>query len=73
MKVFVRRASDGWREWEVRTYYSDIGECIDSLLINENFGRFDPSVIVSKADDMTTEKCGEECDYEVIIYDTWIE
>ena len=73
MKVFVRRASDGWREGKIREYYSDIGECIDALLNTEDFGSFDPSVIVSKADDMTKDKCGEECDYEVIIYDTWIE
>lgn len=48
-------------------------DCIDTLLENADFGSFEPGVIVEKADDMTKDKCGEACEYEVTIYDTWIE
>ena len=48
-------------------------DCIDTLLETEDFGGFEPGVIVEKADDMTKDKCGEDCEYEIIIYDTWVE
>ena len=73
MKIWVHKATDEWRKGQLKEY-SDLKECIDKLLILENFGSFDPSVIVSKADDMTKEKSGcEDCEYDVMIYDTWIE
>lgn len=72
MKVFVRKASDWWRKGQVKEY-ENLQDCIDILLETADFGSFDPWVIVAKADDMTKEKCGETCEYEVIIYDTWIE
>ena len=73
MKVFVRKASDSWREGQVKEY-ENLQDCIDVLLETEDFGSFEPGVVVSKADDMTKDKSGcEDCEYEVMIYDTWIE
>ena len=73
MKVWVHKATGGWREGQLKEY-ADLKECIETLLGSENFGGFDPSVIISKADDMTKEKSGcEDCEYDVMIYDTWIE
>ena len=72
MKIFVRKASDSWREGSVREY-ADLQDCIDTLLATEDFGSFEPGVIVERADDMTRDKCGEECVYKVTVYDTWIE
>lgn len=72
MKVFVRKASDSWGKGQVKEY-ENLQDCIDTLLETADFGRFEPGVIVSKADDMTKDKCGEACEYEVTIYDTWIE
>ncbi|MBO7664061.1 MAG: hypothetical protein J6U01_11920 [Clostridia bacterium] len=68
MKVYVQKTSQVWGEGKAREY-SNLSECIDSLLDNEDYGRWAPSVIVSRADDMTTEECGEKCDYEILIYD----
>ena len=36
-------------------------------------GRFEPGVIVARAGDITKDKSGEECDYEVTIHDDYIE
>lgn len=72
MKVFIRKASDSWREGQVKEY-ENLQDCIDTLLETADFGSFEPGVIVEKADDMTKDKCGEACEYEVTIYDTWIE
>ena len=73
MKVWVHSASDSWRDGKIREY-SDLKDCIDTLLNTEDFGSFEPSIVVSKADDMTKEKSGcEDCEYEVMVYDTWIE
>lgn len=72
MKIFVRKASDSWREGTVKEC-DNFQDFIDNLLDTEDFGRFEPGVIVWKADDMTKYKCGEACEYEVTIYDTWIE
>jgi len=73
MKIWVHRARDSWREGQAKEY-SDLKECIDILLGTEDFGSFEPSVIISKADDMTKELSGrEDCDYDVMVYDTWIE
>lgn len=72
MKVFISKTSDSWGEGKVKEY-SDLHECITELLETENFGRWEPAIIVSKADDMTTEKCKEVCEYEIEIYDTYRE
>ena len=72
MKVFVRKASDSWREGQVKEY-ENLQDCIDTLFETADFGSFEPGVIVEKADDMTKDRCGEECEYEVTIYDTWVE
>ena len=72
MKVFVRKASDPWGEGQVKEY-ENLQDCIDTLLETADFGVFEPGVIVEKADDITKDKYGEACEYEVMIYDTWIE
>ena len=72
MKVFVRKASDLWRKGQVKEY-ENLQDCIDTMLETEDFGKFNPGVIVEKADDMTKDESGEACEYKVIIYDTWIE
>lgn len=72
MKVFIRKASSSWRDGQVKEF-ENLQDCIDTVFETEGFGHFLPAVIVEKADDMTKEKCGEACEYEVTIYDTWIE
>lgn len=74
MKVFVRKASDCdlWREGQVKEY-ENLQDCIDTLLETADFRDFKPSLIVEKADDMTKNICGKACEYEVTIYDSWIE
>ena len=72
MKVFIKKASDSWEKWQVKEY-ENLQDCIDTLIETEDFGGFEPEVIVGKADDMTKDKCGTECEYEITIYDTWIE
>lgn len=73
MKVFVRKASDPWRKKGQVKEYENLQDCIDTLLETADFGSLEPGVIVRKADDMTNDICGEACEYEVTIYDTWIE
>lgn len=72
MKIWVRKARDSWREGKVKEY-DNLQDCIDNLLDTEDFGGFEPGVIVARADDMTKDKSGEECDYEVTIYDDYVE
>ena len=72
MKVLVEKASDPFGRGQVKEY-ENLQDCIDTLLETEDFGRFEPGVIVEKTDDTTELKCGEACEYEVMIYDTWIE
>ena len=72
MKAYVKRASDHWGSGKVKEF-KDLQECINTLLETEDFDDCTPSVIVSKADDMTKDKCGERCDYEILIYDDYIE
>ena len=72
MKIYVSRASEPYGTGVAKDYES-LGDCVETLLNTENFGTFEPGVIVTKADDMTEEKCGEKCEYEVMIYDTWVE
>lgn len=72
MKIFVRKASGSWREGVVKEC-DNFQDFIDNLLNTEDFGSFEPGVIVERADDMTRDKCGEKCDYEVTIYDDYIE
>lgn len=72
MKVFISKASGSWGEGQVKEY-ENLQDCIDTLLETEDFGSFEPGVIVGKADDTTKDKCGEACEYEVTIYDTWVE
>ena len=72
MKIYISRASDSWGKGKVNEY-ADLQDCISTLLDTETFGDFDAAVIVSRSDDMTMEKCGTETEYEVMIYDTWIE
>ena len=72
MKIYVDKASDAWGKGKVKDY-PDLQSCINELLETEDFGRFEPSIIVSKADDMTEDECGEKCEYKVTIYDDYIE
>ena len=72
MKVYVSKTSDVWGEGKVKEY-KDLQECIETLFATEDFGKCQPEIIVSKADDMSVEKCGEECEYEVEIYDDYRE
>ena len=73
MKIWVHKASKLWREGEIREY-SGLEECVKTLLDTEDYGSFEPGVIVSKADDMKKDISGcEECEYDVMIYDTYIE
>ena len=72
MKVYVSKTSDTWGKGKVKEY-TDLHECITTLLETEDFGKFDPEIIVSKADDMTESKCGEKCEYEIEIYDDYRE
>lgn len=72
MKIYINKASDTWGKGKVKDY-QDLQSCIADLFETEDFGGFEPTIIVSKADDMTKDKCGEECDFEVTIYDDYIE
>ena len=72
MKVYVTKTSDEWGTGKVQEY-SDLHECITTLLETEDFGRWEPEIIVSKADDMTEEQCGEKCEYEIELYDDYRE
>ena len=72
MKIFVQKASGSWREGIVKES-DNFQDFIDNLLDTEDFGGFEPGVIVKRADDMTKDKCGEDCEYEITIYNTWIE
>ena len=72
MRIYVDKANETWGKGKVKDY-PDLQSCIKELLETEDFGRFKPCVIVSKADDMTEDKCGEKCEYEVTIYNDYIE
>ena len=72
MKIYVEKASKTWGEGKVKDY-PNLQWCIADLFETEDFGGFVPAVIVSKGDDMTKDKCGEECEYEVTIYDDYVE
>ena len=71
MKFFVTRSSERRKDGEVREY-DNLDECIETLLNTEDFGSFEPGLIISRADDFYPEKL-KECDYEIEIYDTWRE
>ena len=73
MKIWVHKASKLCREGEIREY-SGLEECVQTLLDTEDYGSFVPEVIVSKANDIKKYISGcEECEYDVMIYDTYIE
>ena len=71
MKVYVVRTSGSWFEGEVREY-RDMKECIDEILEKEDFGKFEPGIIVYKTGDMDPENA-RKCEYMVEIYDDWRE
>ena len=71
MKFFVTRSSKWRKDGEVREY-DNLDECIETLLNTEDFGSFEPELIISRPDDFYPEK-SKECDYEIEIYDTWRE
>ena len=71
MKVFVTH-SNGWsRDGQVREY-ENLESCVNTLLETENFNNWEPSVIISKIDDLVPD-FGKECEYQVEIYDSWRE
>ena len=72
MKIFVHKASCTLDEGKVKEY-TDLQSCVDEQLMTVDFQGWSPSVIVSKGDDTTKIKCGENCDYEVMIYDDYLE
>ncbi len=72
MKVFVTRASKWLPDGEVREY-KDLNECVETLLSNEDFKGFAPGVIISRIDDIILPERAKSCDYEVEIYDSFIE
>ena len=71
MKVYVTRTSGSQFKGDVREY-ADLKECIDILLETEQFGKFEPGVILYKAGDMIPDYA-KECEYEVELYDDWRE
>ena len=71
MKVFVTRSSGWSSEGEIREY-KDLDECVETLLKTEDFGNFEPGLVISRPDDLRPER-EKSCDYEVEIYDTWRE
>ena len=72
MKIYVDKASDKWEKGKVKDY-PNLQWCIADLFETEDFGDLEPAVIVSKGDDITKDKCGEECEYKVTIYDDFVE
>ena len=72
MKAYVERARDCYGEGKVKEY-PDLTSCIEEELKAGDFHGWKPSVIVSKGDVITKDKCGEDCDWEITIYDDWIE
>ena len=72
MKIYISKASEPWGLGKVNEY-SGLQECIETLLNNEKFGTFEPAVIVTKPCEMIMDRIGEKAEYEVIIYDTYIE
>ena len=72
MRVLITKTSSPWGEGEVKEF-SDMKDCIETLFKTEDFGRFEPELVISKADDLTPEKGGVECEYEIEIYDDYRE
>lgn len=71
MKIFVTRSSE-WRASGTVKEFEDLDSCINTLLETEDFGDYEPEVIVSKVSNPMFEK-EKECEYAVEIYDTWRE
>jgi len=71
MKIFVTKSSEWRKDGEVKEY-DNLKECIETLLNTEDFGEFEPGLIIKKPDDFYHEKT-KECDYEIEIYNTWRE
>lgn len=76
MKVFVTRSSGFISDGQAREY-ENLEECVNTLLEKENYGKFEPELVISKPATLT--KLGflpgmeKDCEYVVEIYDTWRE
>lgn len=71
MKAYVFKTSEYSKKGEVKEY-KNLEDCVDDLLANEDFHGYEPELVVSKPNSITSE-IGRSCDYEVEIYDTWRE
>jgi hypothetical protein len=71
MKVYVHRSSGWTKDGEVREY-EDLETCVKTLLETENFHNWSPELIISKIDDLVPD-FGQNCDYQIEIYDAWRE
>lgn len=71
MKIYVTRTSGSYFAGEVREY-SDLKECVDTLLDTEKYGKFEPGLVIYRARE-SFEANAAGCEYEVEIYDDWRE
>ena len=71
MKVFVTRSSKWTRDGEVREY-ENLETCIKTLLETEDYGKWKPQLVISTIDQLIPD-FGQDCEYEIEIYDTWRE
>lgn len=71
MKVFVTYSSKWARDGEVREYES-LETCVKTLLETEDYRKRKPHIIISMIDQLTPD-FGQDCEYEIEIYDTWRE
>ena len=71
MKIYVTRTSGSYFAGEVREY-SDLKECVDTLLDTEKYGKFEPGLVIYRARESFGANAAG-CEYEVEIYDDWRE